>query len=58
MAIILRKFNMNYISDNALLLIIGMQNTGKSILIKKILDNNTVYYNISHYIHLIIMVTN
>lgn len=42
MAIILRKFNMNYISDNALLLIVGMQNTGKSIIIKKILDNHTI----------------
>jgi len=42
MAIILRKFNMNYISDNALLLIIGMQNTGKSTIIKKILDNHDI----------------
>jgi len=42
MAIILRKFNMNYISDNALLLIIGLQHTGKSIIIKKILNNNNI----------------
>ena len=42
MAIILRKFNMNYISDNASLLIIGMQHTGKSILIKKIIDNHNI----------------